>query len=181
MFQSGGFVPLDEPPILESRGRLDRTALQQFTCTVPLRPYRPNQPRHPKRWELEVQSGIRALQPPVGPDQILLIGEDASGIAAVTLTAEQDAGPAIVKLQAIAVATRCRGRGGGYADEALQVTLEAVEARASNSGLKEFLAVGWIDPRNHASKLMCQRAGFVHLGNTSQAFEEWGITIGLET
>lgn len=161
-------------------GRLDRTALQQFTCTVPLRPYRPNQPRHPKRWELEVQSGIRALQPPVGPDQILLIGEDTSGIAAVTLTAEQDAGPAIVKLQAIAVATRCRGQGGGYADEALQVALEAVETRANNSGLKEFLAVGWIDPRNHASKLMCQRAGFVHLGNTPQALEEWGITIELE-
>jgi hypothetical protein len=28
-------------------GRRDRTALQQFTCTVPLRPYQPNQPRHP--------------------------------------------------------------------------------------------------------------------------------------
>jgi hypothetical protein len=159
--------------------RRDRAALQQFTCTVPLRPYRPNQPRHPKQWELEVQSGIRALQPPVGPDQILLVGEDATGIAAVTLSAEQNGGPAIVKLQAIAVATRCRGRGGKYADEALQVTLDAIGARARNGGLTKFIAVGWIDPRNHPSKLMCQRAGFAHLGSTPQGLEEWGMAIDL--
>ena len=159
--------------------RRDRAALQQFTCTVPLRPYRPNQPRHPKQWELDVQSGIRALQPPLGPDQTLLIGEDESGIAAVTLSAEQDGGPAIVKLQVIAIATRYRGQGGRYADEALQVALEAVGARAGSCSLKEFQAIGWVHPNNHASKLMCQRAGFGHLGNTPQGLEEWGITIDL--
>jgi hypothetical protein len=143
--------------------RGDRSALPQFTCTVPLREYKPIQPRHPKVWELEVQSGIRTLRPPLGSGQIMLVGEDADGIGAVTLSAEQTEGPSVVKLQAIAIATRHRGQGGRHADEALQVALDAAGARASNAGLSEFLAVGWIHPRNEASKLMCQRAGFSYL------------------
>lgn len=126
---------------------------------------------------MTVQSGIRSLQPPVGLDQILLIGEDAGGVAAVTLSAEQGGSPAIVKLQAIAVAIRYRGQGGKCADEALQVTLEVIEARAGDSGLEEFLAVAWIDPHNNASKQMCQRAGFAHLGNVSADLEEWGLIV----
>lgn len=160
--------------------RDDRAALQQFTCTAPLRPYltsQPTLPRHDKPWELDVQSGIRVLQPPLGSDQILMIGEDASGVAAVSLSAEQDGSAALVKLRAIAVATRLRGLGGGYADEAFHIALEAIEARARNEGLKDSFVVGWIDPRNNASKLMCERAGLAYLGETQGALEEWGIVV----
>lgn len=72
----------------------------------------------------------------------MLVGEDSDGIGAVTLSAEQAEGPSVVKLQAIAVATRYRGQGDHHADEALQAALEAAGRRASNAGLNEFLAVG---------------------------------------
>jgi hypothetical protein len=114
----------------------------------------------------------------------MLIGEDDVGIAAVTLSwlaprsAEQDA-EQYVKLQAIAIATRYRGQGGAYADQALQTTLEAIAARVSRDGLEAFRAVGWIHPRNKASKLMCQRAGLTYLGEAPGGLEEWGLMVEL--
>jgi hypothetical protein len=109
----------------------------------------------------------------------MLIGEDATGIGAVTLSAEQAEGPSVVKLQAVAIATYLRGQGGGYADAALQAALEAAGARASAAGLNEFLAVGWIDSRNKPSKLMCERAGFSYLRTMPSGLEEWGVTVEL--
>jgi hypothetical protein len=158
----------------------DRTSLQVFTCTVPPLPYRPPRPRHPKQWELDVQQFIRGLRPPVGPDEMLLIGEDASGIAAVSLSWVPPQDPSVVKLLAIAVAARFRGKGGEYADEALQTTLDVIEERVSQYDLESFLAFGLIDRRNQASKRMCERAGLVHVGDNPNGLEEWAILIDLQ-
>jgi hypothetical protein len=114
----------------------------------------------------------------------MLIGEDDVGIAAVTLSwlgprsAEQDR-EQYVKLQAIAIVARNRGQGGACADEALQTTLEAIAAQVSPDGITVFRAVGWIHPRNKASKLMCQRAGLIYLGEAPGELEEWGLTVDL--
>jgi hypothetical protein len=160
--------------------RRDRTNLQVFTCTVPPFPYKPPRPRHPKQWELDVQQFIRGLRPPVSSDEMLLIGEDADGIAAVSLSWVPSQDPSIVKLLAIAVATCCRGKGGEYADEALQTTLETIEERVSKYDLESFLAFGLIDRRNQASKKMCERAGLTHVGDDPNGFEEWAVLIDLQ-
>lgn len=91
-------------------------------------------------WEQEVQSGIRDLRPPVGHDQSLLVGEDAEGIAAVCLLADQGQASAF-KIQAIAVAARYRGQGGAHADEALDVAFEAAAQRGLDNGRNEITMV----------------------------------------
>lgn len=155
----------------------DRTALQRFTCTVPAqRGFQQQRPYHPKPWELEVQSGIRALRPPLTHDQSLLLGEDAQGIAAVCLLAEQE-DARIIKIQAVALATRYRGQGGAHSDEALDVAFEVAEERGRKSGIETVLLVGWVDPRNDASKRLNQRAGFTHRRNTSGGLEEWVLAL----
>jgi GNAT superfamily N-acetyltransferase len=164
----------------KAAGHEDRAALQQFTCTVPAQPVLGQKRRyHPKRWELEVQSGIRALRPPLAPDQLLLLGEDAEGIAAVCLLADQgDAG--VIKIQAIAVASRHRGQGSAQADEALRVALEVAAERGHRSGCRRTIVVGWVDPRNNPSRLMNQRAGFALRRITPAGLEEWVIVLDLE-
>jgi hypothetical protein len=103
--------------VWRAAGYGDRSALQQFSCTVPAqRVFQQKRSYHPRPWELEVQSGLRALRPPVGEDQSLLLGEDADGLAAVCLLAEQPGSTMVVKIQAIAVASRYRGQFGAHAE-----------------------------------------------------------------
>ena len=105
--------------------RDDRPALQEFTCTVPdQRLFGQARRWHPKKWEHDVQSFIRACHPPVGQGEELLLGLDGAGIAAVCSLAEQGSA-ALVKIRAIAVAVRYRGQGGAIADEAMDIALEA--------------------------------------------------------
>jgi hypothetical protein len=155
----------------------DRAALQQFTCTVPAQKvFGQKRSYHPKPWELNVQSGIRALQPPLPPDQSLMLGLDVEGIGAVCLLAEQgDA--AVIKIQAIAVSVRLRGQGGVYADEAMQVALEVAGNRAQNARIDSVLLVGWVDPHNIASKRLNQRAGFAQRRITPGGLEEWVLKL----
>jgi GNAT superfamily N-acetyltransferase len=107
-----------------------------------------------------------------------MLGEDAEGIAAVSLLAEQE-DARIIKLQAIALATRYRGQGGAHGDEALDVALEAAAEHAQRMGIDEVLVVGWVHPRNDASKLLNQRAGFTHRRNTPAGLEEWVLLLDL--
>ena len=141
--------------------RDDRAALQEFTCTVPEPSLLFGQARrsHPKPWERSVQSFIRSCQPPVAADESLFLGEDPSGVAAVCAMAEQGS-PALVKIRAVAVALRYRGQGGVHADEALEVVLETAAAHGREAGLDAVRLVGWVDPRNDASKRLNTRAGF---------------------
>jgi hypothetical protein len=110
---------------------------------------------------------------------MLLIGEDAAGIAAVSLSWVPPNDPSVVKLLTIAIADRCRGKGGEYADEALQITLDTIAERVSENDLESFLAFGLIDRRNQASKRMCERAGLVHIGDDPSGYEEWAILVDL--
>jgi hypothetical protein len=161
-------------------GHGDRAALQRFTCTVPAQPVLGQKQRyHPRHWELEVQSGIRALRPPVARDQLLLLGQDAEGIAAVCLLADQgDA--SVIKIQAIAVAARHRGQSSAHADEALYVALEAAAQRALKSRHEKTVVVGWVDPRNNPSRLMNQRAGFTLRRITATGLEEWVLVLDVQ-
>jgi hypothetical protein len=94
----------------------------------------------------------------------------------VCLLAEQeDAG--IFKIQAIAVSIHYRGRGGAHGDEAMDVALETAAERGRKSGADTVLVVGWIDPRNYASKRLNQRAGFAHRRNTPFGLEEWVLAL----
>jgi hypothetical protein len=110
---------------------------------------------------------------------LLLLGEDAEGIAAVCLLAEQgDA--SVVKIQAIAVAARHRGKDGSHGDEALNAALEAAAQRGRLSGKNEILVVGWVDSRNNPSKLLNQRAGFNLRVITRAGLEEWVTVLDLD-
>ena len=149
--------------------RDDRAALQEFTCTVPeQRLFGQARRSHPKPWERSVQSFIRSCQPPVAADESLFLGEDPSGVAAVCAMAEQGS-PALVKIRAVAVALRYRGQGGVHADEALEVVLETAAAHGREAGLDAVRLVGWVDPRNDASKRLNTRAGFACQKVTSDA------------
>jgi hypothetical protein len=160
--------------------RTDRPALQLFTCTEPSKwdPVR-REKIHPRPWELEVQSGIRSQKPPISPDQHLLLGEDEDGLGAVCLLAEQDS-PEIVKLRAIAIAMRHRNRHEGHADEALNMALQSIADRLSKTAITSGVAVGWIHPKNRASKRMCERGGLQFRRLLSNGLEEWVVSIELE-
>lgn len=157
----------------------DRATLQGFTCTIPAQlVFGQKRKYHPKPWEQEVQSGIRDLRPPVGQDQSLLVGEDAEGIAAVCLLADQGEA-SVFKIQAIAVATRYRGQGGAHADEALDVTFETAAQRGQDSGRSEIIMISWVDPKNEPSKSLHQRAGFALRQITQTGLEEWAVVLEL--
>lgn len=159
--------------------REDRAALQEFTCTVSeQRLFGQARRSHPKPWERSVQSFIRSCQPPAAADESLLLGEDRSGVAAVCAMAEQGS-PALVKIRAVAVAVRYRGQGGSLADEALEVALETAAARGREEGLDAVRLVGWVDPRNDASKRLNTRAGFACRKITSDGLEEWVLELNL--
>jgi len=121
---------------------------------------------------------IRDCKPPAAPDESLLVGEDAAGIAAVCAVAEQES-PGLVKIRAIAVAVRYRGQRGAHADEALDVALETAAANGREAGLHVVRVVGWVDPRNEASKRLNTRAGFVYRGITPDGLEEWALELDL--
>lgn len=159
--------------------RRDRPALQAFTCTVPTQrsPYRPTW--HPRRWELEVQSFIRSLRPPLSPDQSLLVGEDTEGVASVCLLAQQ-ADLQLIKIQVLAVAVRHRGKGGTYSDEAMDVALETAVERGRKTGLDAVTVIGLVHDRNRAAQRLNERAGFACQGTTPEGLEIWALTLDTE-
>ena len=81
---------------------------------------------HERPWELDVQSAVRSRRPPYQPPLFMIVGLDGEGIAAAAIYEELD-GPAVVQVQFMAVALRCRGRGGGTADEMFGEILRRLE------------------------------------------------------
>lgn len=76
-----------------------------------------------------------------------------------------------MKIQAIAVAARLRGRGGAHSDEALAVALENAAERGRKAQIDHVVVVGWVDPRNEASKELNRRVRHCVLeGPTGRAF-----------
>lgn len=78
-----------------------------------------------------------------------------------------------VKLAAVAVALRCRGK--RYGDEAMEVALAAAAEEAQSRGARAAFVQGLVDYRNVASKAMNVRAGvqFYDLDESEQ-YELWG-------
>lgn len=110
---------------------------------------------------------IRALRPPSSKSPFRMrVGEDAEGLAAVSYYQELD-GPSDIDLIVGAVATRLRGKGGGYADEMLEDTLDSITARALAEEVRGVRIAGRIYEANRASQDMCRRAGFRHTGDTA--------------
>lgn len=151
-----------------------RSDLPAFQCTD-VRP----KPRErewrkftPGWWEYEVQSRVRALRPPYRTDSFLLVGYDDVGLAAVSFVQEL-AGPDVVEAELGAVATRLRNKGGGYADELIRETLDALTERALEQQVPEVLVVGHVYELNGPSQALCRRHGFVHTGAGAEGVQQW--------
>lgn len=162
--------------------REDRPLLQGFTCTAELPRDRNGRPLpHPKPWEHDVQSWIRSRTPPAGPGEALRLETDEESLRAFGALAmvDQEGEMVIVKLQAVAISTECRGGGGEVADGAIEEALaRAVELTAKAGGTTTLL-VAWVDPRNDASKRLMERAGFAIHGLIpgNPPLEQWTLQV----
>jgi len=142
--------------------------LPAFVCTDP--PKKPAYGLSPHRrpWELEVQSYVRALRPPVKrPGEVLLIGERDGQIGAVVHFAEAD-DPCNVFLKVIGVAWELRqlpeAKGGAFGRELMATTVDLIRQRAREAECgDEISVVGHIDENNAASQRLCAEFGFVAL------------------
>lgn len=158
-------------------GGQDRAVLQAFSCTA--RPGRDRFGRslpYARSWEREVEAGLRRLTPPIG-DGALQLGFDDVGLAAVSLIAflGADGHHYAVKLRAVAVDLRCRGR--GYGVQAVEVALLASGDRGFSLGYVLVDVVGLVHKENHASKATNARAGLGCLHDFDDDLEEWGTTL----
>lgn len=133
---------------------------------------------HPKTWELEVQSGIRDLNPAT-EGQFLHLGLDEVGIGAVCLFTALQSDE--FYLMAVAVAERYRGWDGSVADEAITVALEAAADQAAQRGHERTHIFGYVHDRNLPSQRMCQRRGFTCDGAAPLAnYQQWSVTVALD-
>jgi hypothetical protein len=111
---------------------------------------------------------------------------DRSSLQEFTCTTKTDRPPgkrqgtaAVVKIRAIAISVRYRGKGGSHADEALAVALDIAGDRARATGCEAVIAVAWIHPRNQPSQLLCQRAGLVRRRDVQDGLQEWAVQLDL--
>lgn len=156
--------------------KLDRAERQGFTCAEPPK-YQFSGGRfrhHPRPWEMDVQSFLRRHAP--GKGEVMLAGRDGSGLAA--LSAWDERTPDAVLLQAIAVSSRLRHRGGAWAVELVTETLGRIEARARAVGVEAPLVIARIDRRNDPSEALCREVGMVRLGPVfdSTHLDEWSYS-----
>ena len=114
---------------------------------------------HPKQWELDVQSFVRAARPPRGGGSTVFLGLDATGIGAVTIWTPFDE-PGSYLFQVLAIARRFRGQGGAHAMEAVNLTLSVLEAQAIDLGATELYVAARVHQNNLPSRRLIQAAGF---------------------
>lgn len=140
-------------------------------------------PPHPKPWELDVQTGIRELRPPLPPGTVAMLGFDAAGLAAVTMWSSID-DPGEYLFQMAAIATRVRGQQGGspHAHEAIDVALSIMIAEAVQSSARELGVVGRVHHQNRASQRLLSAHGFVRSDAPNQKLQDhydWILAQGL--
>jgi len=157
----------------------DRPSIQKFVCTDPPKDkYVPALRRrvHPRDLEMEVQYGIRGLEPPYTGNKQMLVGEKDGAIGAVFLFEDAD-DPGNVFLSAIAVAWHLRSsreaRDGRYGQEALQVTLCRIRRRAFAAGFERVFVTGKIHNKNRASQRLCRSAGLEPLTPVANDLTLW--------
>lgn len=129
---------------------------------------------HPRLWELEVQTGLRTLHPPVPESEALLVGQDGKGdLAAVTRLSFDSEGE---QLLVLAVAVRVDLRGRGLGREALATGLTVLhQTKRSN----EMDCGIWakIHQNNEPSKRLFSSFGFESLGAfEGSALESWVLS-----
>lgn len=136
----------------------DRASLQQFVCTpvVRVRKYGRGAPPRGQRWEIEAQSAIRDLRPPLPEPGFVVIGEDSDGIGAVG-AAVQDTAPDVMFVVVLGVALHLRGSGVGLDlfDEIVSMAANAADA----AGYRHLTLWGKVDRRNHACHQLCAKVG----------------------
>jgi len=131
-----------------------------------------------------VHAGIRNLKPPVR-DGVLLLGEDEGHrLVAVALLydAGRDDDTYLMKLAAVGVTLDCQGS--GYGVEAIEMALQAVEARGFGAGCPVVVMVGLVHRSNTSSKRVCAKAGLVSLGRVGEYdeyddYEQWAASVEL--
>jgi len=150
----------------------DRALLQLFECTEKAHHDRAtHRTLHPKPWELEAQSAIKDLRPPVSGAEMILIAEDHAGIGAVVWTYEFGS-PTDVKIMCAAIVRRLRGKRGIYADELMSVTFERLVERLRASGQRRGLAIGLVHKDNLPSQRMCRQSGGYHYADDDE-YQKW--------
>ncbi|MFF2275983.1 GNAT family N-acetyltransferase [Agromyces sp. NPDC058126] len=129
---------------------------------------------HPRLWELEVQSGLRTLHPPVPESEALLLAQDDAGdLAAVTRVSFDSDGE---QLMVLAVAVRVDLRGQGIGNEALEAGLTTLHRTKADNGMDCGI---WarIHQDNEPSKRLFARFGFESLGAVEgSALESWVLS-----
>lgn len=151
--------------------RLDRQALQGFTCTVAApRDARGRPLPHPRPWEREIESYFRK-RPRLGPGQEVRLGWDQEGIAAA-VDLQRLSGGAATFMNALAVSISYRGTGGGCADEAMEEAANWAAEQANTAALSEARLMARCHVENAASRRGLIRHGFIHVG-TVEEYEEW--------
>jgi RimJ/RimL family protein N-acetyltransferase len=110
----------------------------------------------------------------------MFVGYDEYGLGAALIT--QDLfGPGQVEAHFGAVATRLRRRGGGYADEMLEVFLADTAARAMQAGLAQFSVTAKVHESNVPSRRLCTRSGLRRTGvvTNEPELQIWAFTVVL--
>ena len=127
-----------------------------------------------------MQSGFRTLTPPAGPDTVLQLGEDESGLAAVILfSRDEDPDWSRVQARGLAVASRLRGRQGAHAREAVDVALAEMQGRAQDHGARWQLVHARIHRLNRASQRLCASAGFSYVDDLDENLQVWSLLVDL--
>ncbi|WP_172592159.1 GNAT family N-acetyltransferase [Subtercola boreus] len=112
---------------------------------------------HPAPWEIEVQSGLRALRLPVPDTEAVVFSLDAAGeiVSAVHFSFDSEGQQIII----LAIATRSEARGLGLGRQTLEAALQIVDRTKVEYGL-DFGVWARIRPQNHPSKRLFSAAGF---------------------
>jgi hypothetical protein len=111
-------------------------------------------------WERDVQSSIRQLTPPAGPDEFLRLGFDADDalIAVSSGFVERFDDGSVAKLQLLAISASERGSDGLTADATLEEAMASIQALAPPSG--DLVVIAWVHGNNGPSESLLARNGF---------------------
>ena len=154
--------------------RDDRVLLQSFTCTVD----RPSDWReaHPRPWELEVQSYVRGLKPPLREDRVVRLGLSESQLAGIVIV--ERLGDPFVHIPIIARALGRRGTAVGAA--ILEHALDTAASLVAPESERVIVSAN-IHRRNVASQRCFERAGFTRdTERIDDDYEQWLLQMDIE-
>jgi RimJ/RimL family protein N-acetyltransferase len=165
--------------------RKDRDALRSFACTEQRskikRPWGGYDSHHPAPYELRVQSMIRENLKPAGePGRTTLLGWDTHGSLGGVSTYRSIGSAAQFSIDAIAVASRFRHKGGGCALEAISTTLDYLTAEADAHGYSVMTVAATIHEDNRPSQHLFERQGFEQTDEQPHGYQVWSADIVVE-